>query len=120
MDNGLEYFEGTHGDGLGEKKIRFGSNSGCQAINVAFLLARDDWDFHPRIILLGYDMGNFGGKNHWFGDHPKGMTNGSYQSFVTRYDQLAEDAKRLGIEIINCSRQTNLTQFQKTTIDDVF
>ena len=65
-------------------------------------------------------MGNTGGRNHWFGDHPKGMTNGNYQGFVRRYDKLAEDAAKLGVEIINCSRSTNLDQFKRATIDDIY
>lgn len=116
--HGLEAFEGTHGDGLGPDKMRFGSNSGCQAINVAYLLSIREWNIHPRIILLGYDMGNTGGKAHWFGNHPKGFTNGNYKGFVVRYDKLSDDARRLGVQIINCSRTTNLTQFPRATIDD--
>jgi len=112
--HGIQAVEGINHGGIGEDKIHHHSNSGAQAINLAYLLGA------TRIILLGYDMGQTGGKNHWFGNHPKGMTNGNYKGFVPRFDSIAEDAKAKGVEIINCTRQTNLTQFPQASIDDIF
>jgi hypothetical protein len=64
------------------------------------------------IILLGYDMGATG-NTHFFGSHPPSMSNGSYSSFVPRFDQLAKDLHAEGVEVINCTTETALTQFKR-------
>jgi len=70
------------------------------------------------IYLLGFDMGKTAGKSHFFGEHPKGMNNGNYQNFVNNFSQLAKDLEFEGVEVINFTRTTNLTQFKRATIDD--
>lgn len=104
--------EGCGAPGLGRDHIRHGSNSGYQAINLAYLLGAG------RIILLGYDMGATG-NTHFFGAHPKPMTSGNYTTFVERFTPLAEDLKREGVEVLNCTPQTALTQFTRASLDDV-
>lgn len=115
---GLNAFEGKGQPGLGKHIIHHGSNSGFQAINLAFLLHRRDFSGDSqRIILLGYDMGRTGGKSHWFGDHPSGFTNGNHSSFIPQFTRLAEDLAKEGVEVVNCSRETKLTQFTLGDID---
>jgi len=116
---GLKALPGAGHHGLGRDKLHHGSNSGYQAIGLAYLLAKED-KVHPRIILLGFDMGRTGGKNHFFGDHPKGFTNGQYANFVPRFSRLAEDLASEGVEVINCTRQSNLNQFPKMTLEQVY
>lgn len=94
--------------------LHFNSNSGAQAINLAFLKGAG------RIILLGYDMQNTGGKSHWFGDHPKELTNCNYATYTPRFNKLSADLEKEGVEVINCSRVTGLTQFKRSTIDEVY
>lgn len=94
--------------------IHYGDNSGYQAINVAYHMGA------TRIILLGYDMQRTGGKAHWFGDHPKGMNNlGNLPRWVKYHDALAADLKAEGVEVINCTRETALTQYPRTNLEDV-
>lgn len=69
------------------------------------------------IILLGYDMQRTGGKAHFFGDHPKGMTNGAYEGFVSRFDSLAADLNSEGVTVLNCTRETRLHQFERADLD---
>jgi len=54
------------------EKLHQGSNSGIQAINLAYHLGARE------IILLGYDMQPTGGKSHWFGDHPDKVVSNWY------------------------------------------
>lgn len=115
-NNGITALPGCHSDGLGRNKIHYGSNSGVQAINVCWLLTKGQV---THINLLGYDMGKTGGKNHWFGDHPRGMTNGNYATFVGRFDKLAKDLAAEGVKVTNYTRQTNLTQFVRANLDDL-
>lgn len=93
--------------------INQGSNSGYQAINLAYHLGVS------KIALLGFDMQYTDGKSHFHGDHPQGMTNPTGVSkWIPKFDQLAIDAKRVGLEITNCSRQTALECFKRSTIQE--
>ena len=108
---GLNYRDGAGHPGLGRDRIHHGSNSGYQAINLAYLLGAD------RIILLGYDMQRTGGQGHFFGDHPKGLTNGHYEGFIPRFTDLARDLGNEGVDVINCTRETALHQFRREDFD---
>lgn len=109
---GITAIQGCHAKGLGRDRLHFNSNSGAQAINLAYLLGA------TRIILLGYDMGATG-NSHWFGSHPKGLRNGNYSNYVASFNRLADDLKREGVEVVNCTRQTALTQFKRAEIGHV-
>lgn len=90
-----------------------GSHSGYQAINLAYHLGA------KRIILLGYDM-QIGpnGELHHHPDHPTPIKS-PWGSWVKNYDELAKDAERLGLEIINCTERTALTCFPKKNLFEV-
>lgn len=109
-EHGIIPLQGASNAGLGRDKLHYGQNSGYQAINLAYLLGA------TRIILLGYDMQKTGGKDHWFGSHPQGLINGNYSDFVHNFTQLAEDLRAEGVEVINCSRETALTQFKRADL----
>ena len=108
---GITAIQGRHGGGLGRDMLVFNSNSGAQAIGLAYLMGA------KRIILLGYDMGATG-ITHWFGSHPKALRNGNYNQYVNNFNKLAKDLEREGVEVINCTRKTALTQFKRGSIDD--
>lgn len=88
--------------------IHQGQNSGFQAINLARLQGA------THVFLLGYDMTRAGG-SHWFGDHPAGLQrNSSFKAFKTAYETIDVP----DMTIINCSRNTALTNFPRMTIQD--
>ena len=96
--------------------LHTGNNSGYQAIGLAVLLGA------ARILLLGYDMSRTGGKSHHHGDHPSGLNNPTgeqLQRYAAAFETLPPDLDRLGIECINCSRETALTCFPRARIEDV-
>ncbi len=101
----IEYYESRKGQGISTDNtyINQGSNSGYQAINLAYNLGA------KRIILLGYDMQFSGGKAHWFGDHPNNVRS-DYNSFISYYKNLSTMLPA-DLEIINCTKQTALTCF---------
>ncbi len=71
-----------------------------------------------RVILLGYDMQKTGGKAHWHGDHPPQLKNaGRIDEWPAQFEKLRQDHP--GVEIINCSRATALTCFERRTLEDV-
>ena len=107
-DYDLTRIDSKNGDGLGEDCFHYGGNSGYQAVNLAYLLGA------KTILLLGFDM--FG--SHYFGSHPKELNNSSpYQSFINSFGTI--NPKDYGIEIINCSRQSALEHFPRTTISEL-
>ena len=74
-----------------------------------------------RIILLGFDMTVKRGV-HWHGPHGEGLRNPKENSCHTwrrAFRDAAPVIERLGIEVINCSRETALTCFPREPLEDV-
>ena len=108
----LNWTDGNHSAGLSlsPELIHFGSNSGYQLLNIAFLMGCN------KFLLLGYNMQHFGGKSHFFGDHEGGMNNNSpYTTFVTKYGTIQDPIKKL---IINCTENSALKVFKKSTLEE--
>lgn len=95
--------------------VHTGTNSGYQAINLAFHLGA------RRIVLLGYDMQRTGGRSHWHGDHVgKGLHNGmNFELALQAIPRLAIDLQSEGVEVVNCSRQTAIKSFRRAAIREV-
>lgn len=80
-------------------------NSGAMAIEYAAELGA------KRILLIGYDCSIRHGL-HWHGDHQPGLTNPSEAAPDIWQNQFLRAKQRLsGVEIINCSRRTELKCF---------
>lgn len=90
--------------------IHEGHNSGYQAIGLARHFGAE------RIILLGYDMQG----THWFGDHPREFrARNDFRVFLPPFKVLAADLAADGVEVVNCSRDTALKAFPRSTIEQV-
>jgi hypothetical protein len=110
---GVKPFAREHGDGLGHAGIRANGNSGAQAINLAVL------EGATNIVLLGFDMQHTNGQRHWHPDHPAPLGNfapGMPELCRTKFDILAADLSAAGIRVINASRNTALTCFERMPI----
>lgn len=82
-----------------------GGNSGFQAVNLAYMLGA------KTILLLGFDM--FG--EHFFGKHPDKLDVPSpFKTFIESFNTITKD-----VEIINCSRMTDLNCFPRMRIQSV-
>lgn len=101
-EDGLE----SHPSGL-----RTGRNSGYQAINLAVLFGA------ARILLLGYDMARKDGKAHWFGNHPDHQDS-PYHTFIEKFNAVAPVLHALGVEVLNCSRESALTCFPRVPLTE--
>ena len=91
-----------------------GRNSGYQAINLAL-------HFKPKkIILIGYDMQETGGKHNIDGDHPVGLKRRfspeAYMPFYTSLAYILEDST---VDVYNCTLSTALTCFKQRELVDV-
>jgi hypothetical protein len=91
-------------------QIAHGYNSGYQAINTAYHLGAS------RLILLGFDMMPDGYNKHFHGDHV-GLCNPEKKDFQ-RWIEAFDRMDTLGMEIINCSRRTALTCFERASLED--
>uniref|UniRef100_A0A9X8VMG9 Norphogenetic protein n=1 Tax=Serratia marcescens TaxID=615 RepID=A0A9X8VMG9_SERMA len=70
------------------------------------------------IVLLGFDCGIDDG-THWHGAHPAGLRNPTSQSPARWQGHFSALAPQLvGIDVINCSRATQLTQFRRLALDE--
>jgi len=105
----------TEGISTDPEYIHFGSNSGFQAMNIAFHLGA------KRIILVGYDMKATPGKpSHWFGDHPPGLVNHyGYSNWVISFEQAAPQLAEAGVEVINCTPDSAIKCFPSRKVSDV-
>lgn len=113
---GLFWIPGKRLDGLSldPRLIHYGSNSGYQALNLAIHFGA------RRIILLGYDMQQTGGKSHWHGDHPGPLNRvADYSHFIKKFQTAVPDLDRAGIRVVNCSRETALDCFERRKLKDV-
>ncbi len=114
---GLNRIEGVWLEGLGRDRLHFGGNSGYQAVNLAFLFGA------ARIILLGFDMQRTDGKVHFFGIHPyhrslsDGPTDSLLADWAKKFERLALDLAEEGVEVINASRATALTCFERKELE---
>jgi hypothetical protein len=109
--NYVEINRTSRGLCLAERCINSGRNGGYQAINLAFHFGA------RQIILLGYDMQRTGGQKHWHEDYDDiQLTNGEPSRWVNYFPQLAADLERAGVEVVNCTRQTALDCFPKSTL----
>lgn len=101
--------------------ISWNGNSGAAAISIAAHAGA------KRIILLGFDM-KLGPdqRQHWHDIYHRGQINTSEKTKKLPFDKhrrgfqfIAKDAKRLGIEIINASPDSAITEFPKVSVKDL-
>ena len=105
---------GGNRDGLGLNVIHMNGNSGMQALNLAFL-----WGSR-RILLLGMDMREIGGKKHRHGDHEKGLVQSQcFDEWIKKAEQVAKDCKTHSCEVINATPNSALPWFPFKPIDTV-
>lgn len=93
--------------------INGGGNSGYQAIHLAATFGA------KKIVLLGFDMQRTGGKEHWHGKHKGRLPNGQgFAGWMKQMRPLAADLANMGIEVVNCSRETALRCFPRAALKD--
>jgi hypothetical protein len=103
--------DGAHGLCEDPHGLRTGSNSGYQAINLAFHLGA------KVIVLLGIDMkAAVSGAMHWF-KREREYPPETYQTLMLpKFQTLVEPLARHGVKVINCSPDSAITCFPKMTL----
>jgi len=106
----LNHTAGKHSPGLSinPELIHFGSNSGYQMLNIAFLMGCN------KFILLGYNMKHVNKKTHFFGDHVGMNNNSPYTTFLQKYKTVQPEIAKL---VVNCTENTALKNFTISTLE---
>ena len=112
-----------HPDGVSTKQnsISWNLNSGAAAINLAYHLGV------KRIYLLGFDMHvGENGEQHWHRHYTKDKNVKKRDPKKLPFDRhlkgffaVGRDAERLGLEIINVSPNSKITQFPRVKLSEV-
>jgi len=130
------YKEGSIGISQKNDELSWvGKNSGASAINLAVHLGC------TKIVLLGFDMqSHTTGRKHWHTGYPdklyapsnKDLKEGktwvpreinpkeSYNRHLAGFPEVATDAKKYGIEIINLCPDSMVDQFPKMSVKEYF
>jgi hypothetical protein len=114
---GVKYLkkDPQHRTGITERQgfVSWNSNSGYASVSMASHLGV------RRIVLLGFDMRRSGDATHWHRTHDPSRKNDPYNIHMKGTERMAEDAARLGIEILNCSPDSAIKAFPKVGLKDV-
>lgn len=85
--------------------LNTGQDSGYACINLAVLLGA------TKIVLLGYDMHDDHGRDHWFGSH-SWQTRPPYSQMLPFYPSLVEPLRAAGVTVVNATKGSALECWQ--------
>lgn len=113
----------SRGISTGPKYVSWNSNSGAAAISMAVHLGV------RRIVLLGFDMKTSAYGQHWHnayqgmrpqtkGGRLMGAKKLPFDRHLRGFPMIANDAKRLGVEIVNASPKSVIKNFPKCTVQE--
>lgn len=100
---------------LDRRTIGWNMNTGGSAINLAYHFGA------KRVVLLGFDMHQVDGKSnfHDYNIIKDKRPNEVYHKFLRYFKFIAEDADKLGLEIINATEGSSLTLFPIIPFDNI-
>jgi len=124
QSEGIKYLakdrQKTRGISNDPTTVSWNNNSGSAAISLAFHFGA------KRIILLGFDMAlDANNVSHWHGSHlPAGQRvkprkAPPFKRHMMGFPIIAEDAKKLGLTILNASPISAITEFPKIDIKEL-
>lgn len=113
---GIKYLKKDSGHRQGisrdRRKVSWNSNSGAAAISLACHFGV------RRIILLGFDMNlGWGGASHWHRGH--GNKRQPFKKHLRGFPTIADDARALGVEILNANPRSAIDAFPKVELKEV-
>ncbi len=113
---GLDFVPSKVGQGLapkGSPYIHRHHSSAHQAVEIAVQRGAD------HIILVGVDCkADAQGKKHWFGDHPpRFLSPQPFDLWIQDWNAIAKSAQERGIRIVNCSLDTAVECFERSTLE---
>lgn len=109
----LKRDEKMYGISSHKDKVCWNFNSGAMAINVAVHTGV------KKIYLLGFDMNLQEGNSHFHSEYNHQIEPEVFAKHLVGFDQIAVDAKNMGVEIINCNPDSAITQFPKVNLNEI-
>lgn len=109
-------FTGERGLEKDPSGLRHGSNSGYQAINLAYHLGA------KKIVLLGYDMKCQGNRTHWHNEErplANAFSSVLEKSMLPHFASLVEPLKEAGIEVVNANPNSVLDCWPKASLEEI-
>jgi len=114
-------FDRNHPRGISpnQNMVSWNKNSGSAAISLAAHTGA------KRIILLGFDMKLSGIDQHWHDvyhvktNDPNRMRKLPFYRHMLGFPEIAKDARRMGIEILNASPDSAIVDFKKVSVKDI-
>jgi hypothetical protein len=113
----------SHTKGISDnpKMVSWNGNSGAAAISLAVHTGA------KRIILLGFDMKLSSSKTqHWHNLYGRGVIQDNKKLMKLPFDRhlrgfadIAKDAKRMGIEILNCCPDSAIKEFPRYSLKEL-
>lgn len=94
------------------EKVAWNNNSGAAAISVAVHAGA------KRIVLLGFDMHSVETHSHWHNEYGK-PKKPPYKTHLAGFKEIAKDAEKMGVEIINANPDSAITFFPKMNVKDI-
>jgi len=95
-------------------RVGWNMNSGAAAISIAANAGA------VRIVLVGFDM-HMNGTGHWHSVYrKKGRTDpkkAPYSRHLRGFEQIAKDAKKRGIQILNACPESAIQELKKITVE---
>lgn len=122
--NWVKYLEqdGGHVKGISSnpRMVSWNHNSGAAAISLAAHTGA------KKIILLGFDMKlNLTNNQHWHDIYKRGVIEGKrkkglpFDRHLRGFVEIAKDAQRMGISIINACPDSAITQFPRLSVNEL-
>lgn len=113
--------DGNHLYGITTKAnmVSWNKHTGGAAINLAYHFGA------KKIYLLGFDMRTSpNGQQHWHGHYPSAQKPRTdkqlpFKRHLESFGPISNDAKVLGIEILNVSKDSSIQQLRKVELKDV-
>jgi hypothetical protein len=104
------------------RKVSWNHNSGAASISLAVHMGA------KRIMLLGFDMKLGDNKaQHWHdvyhrmeSRNPRKAMEMPFDMHLMGFKQIDIDAKKLGVEILNLSPDSSITQFRKVALEECY
>jgi hypothetical protein len=93
-------------------EIAWNKSSGASAINFAYHMG------YRKIVLLGFDMQRINGVKNWHTEH-KEKDHSPFKRHLICFPQIAKDAEKLGVQIINATPGSAIKNFPVMTLEEV-
>ncbi len=97
----------------GARVVRQGRTSGHTAVALAIALGAS------RVVLVGYDMRLVDGREHHHAEYTGPRDLDQYaREFVPAFNGWAADAKKLGVDVVNATPFSAVTEFPFVSLDE--